>query len=60
AVRSQLPAVVPAAAEARPTSDVAAGVVAVGGVAAAAAAGIGVAAFRRGRRRGWRPSRFRA
>lgn len=60
AVRSELPEVVPAAAQARPTSDVAAGVVAVGGVAVAAAAGIGVAAFRRGRRRGWRPSRFRA
>lgn len=60
AVRSELPEVVPAAAQARPTSEVAAGVVAVGGVAVAAAAGVGVAAFRRGRRRGWRPSRFRA
>ncbi|WP_275291532.1 S8 family serine peptidase [Amycolatopsis sp. La24] len=60
AVRSELPAVVPAAAQVRPRSDVAAGVVAVGGVVVAAGAGIGVAAFRRGRRRGWRPSRFRA
>ncbi|WP_020657672.1 S8 family serine peptidase [Amycolatopsis benzoatilytica] len=58
--RSALPVVVPAAAETRSTSDATAGMVAVGGVVVAAAAGIGVAAFRRGKRRGWKPSRFKA
>jgi hypothetical protein len=52
------PAVVPAAAPARPTSDVAAGTIALAGVAFAAAAGVTVAAVRRARGRGWRPSRF--
>ena len=52
------PAVVPAAAPARSPSDVAAGVIALAGVALAAAAGVTVAAVRRARRRGWRPSRF--
>jgi membrane-anchored mycosin MYCP len=52
------PAVVPAAAPAPHPSDVAAGVIALAGVALAAAAGVTVAAVRRARRRGWRPSRF--
>lgn len=52
------PAVVPAAAPARPASNVAAGTIALAGVAFAAAAGVTVAAVRRARRRGWRPSRF--
>lgn len=52
------PAVIPAAAPARPQSDVAAGTIALAGVAFAAAAGVTVAAVRRARRRGWRPSRF--
>ncbi|MGW4522860.1 S8 family serine peptidase [Amycolatopsis sp. NPDC004378] len=52
------PEVVPAAAPARPSSDVAAGTIALAGVALAAAAGVTVAAVRRARRRGWRPSRF--
>lgn len=51
-------AVVPAAAPARRPADVAAGTIALAGVAAAAAAGVTVAAVRRARRRGWRPSRF--
>jgi membrane-anchored mycosin MYCP len=51
-------AVVPAAAPARPSSDVAAGTIALAGVALAAAAGVAVAAVRRARRRNWRPSRF--
>ncbi|HEY3707734.1 MAG TPA: S8 family serine peptidase [Amycolatopsis sp.] len=52
-----VPAVVPAAAAARPATDLAAGVIALGGVVAAAAAGVAVAAVRRGKRRSWRPSR---
>lgn len=52
------PAVVPAAAPAPRHSDVAAGTIALAGVALAAAAGVLVAAVRRARRRGWRPSRF--
>jgi membrane-anchored mycosin MYCP len=52
------PAVIPAAAPVRPPSDVAAGTIALAGVALAAAAGVAVAAVRRARRRGWRPSRF--
>ena len=52
------PAVVPAAAPAPAPSDVAAGTIALAGVALAAAAGVAVAAVRRARRRGWRPSRF--
>ncbi|RSM47656.1 peptidase S8 [Amycolatopsis balhimycina DSM 5908] len=52
------PAVVPAAAPAPHPPDVAAGVIALAGVALAAAAGVTVAAVRRARRRGWRPSRF--
>ncbi|HEY3469448.1 MAG TPA: peptidase S8, partial [Amycolatopsis sp.] len=51
-------AVAPAAAPARRPADVAAGTIALAGVAAAAAAGVTVAAVRRARRRGWRPSRF--
>lgn len=54
------PAVVPAAAPARRPSDVAAGTIALAGVALAAAAGVTVAAVRRARRRNWRPSRFTA
>jgi hypothetical protein len=53
-----VPAVVPAAAAVRPATDLAAGVIALGGVVAAATAGIAVAAVRRGKRRSWRPSRF--
>jgi hypothetical protein len=52
------PAVVPAVAPARPAADVAAGTIALAGVALAAAAGLTVAAVRRARRRNWRPSRF--
>lgn len=49
--------VVPAAAPVRPGTDKVSGVVAIAGVALAAAAGVVVAAARRGKRRGWRPSR---
>ncbi len=52
--------VVPAAAPVRPGTDKVSGVVAIVGVALAAAAGVVVAAARRGKRRGWKPSRFRA
>ncbi|KDN20879.1 S8 family serine peptidase [Amycolatopsis rifamycinica] len=52
------PVVVPAAAPAPRPSDVTAGTIALAGVALAAAAGISVAAVRRARRRGWRPTRF--
>ncbi|MFB9689532.1 S8 family serine peptidase [Amycolatopsis plumensis] len=52
------PAVVPAEAAAARPRDIAAGTIAVAGVALAAAAGVAVAAVRRARRRGWRPSRF--
>ncbi|SEC20703.1 Subtilase family protein [Amycolatopsis tolypomycina] len=52
------PTVVPAAAPAPRPSDVTAGTIALAGVALAAAAGVTVAAVRRARRRGWRPSRF--
>ncbi|UOX85119.1 S8 family serine peptidase [Amycolatopsis sp. FBCC-B4732] len=52
------PDVVPAAAPARHPSDVPAATIALAGVALAAAAGVTVAAVRRARRRGWRPSRF--
>ncbi|MEU7783253.1 S8 family serine peptidase [Amycolatopsis sp. NPDC049159] len=52
------PDVVPAAAPAQHPSDVPAGTIALAGVALAAAAGVTVAAVRRARRRGWRPSRF--
>ncbi|WP_370972360.1 S8 family serine peptidase [Amycolatopsis sp. cg9] len=52
------PDVVPAAAPAQHPSNVAAGTIALAGVALAAAAGVAVAAVRRGRRRGWRASRF--
>ena len=54
------PAMIPAAAPARPASDTVAGTIAVACVALAAAAGVTVAAIRRARRRGWRPSRFTA
>ncbi|WP_158888362.1 S8 family serine peptidase [Amycolatopsis anabasis] len=47
--------VVPAAAAQPPATDRLAGVLALSGVGAAAAAGIAVAAIRRGRARGWRP-----
>lgn len=60
AVRTALPAVAPAVPDTRSTADVTAGMVAVGGVVVAIAAGIGVAAFRRGKRRNWKPSRFKA
>ncbi|MDT8914369.1 S8 family serine peptidase [Amycolatopsis sp. PS_44_ISF1] len=53
-----LPAVVPAPAPTRPDTDLAAGLIALGGVVAAAVAGLVVAAVRRGKRRAWRPSRF--
>lgn len=49
--------VVPAAAPARPNADKVSGVLAIAGVGLAAAAGVVVAAARRGRARGWRPSR---
>ncbi|MBE8525383.1 S8 family serine peptidase [Amycolatopsis sp. H6(2020)] len=52
------PDVVPAAAPAEHRQDVLAGTIALAGVALAAAAGVAVAAVRRGRRRGWRASRF--
>ncbi|WET77564.1 S8 family serine peptidase [Amycolatopsis sp. QT-25] len=52
--------VVPAAAPARANADKVSGVLAIAGVAAAIAAGVVVAAIRRGKRRGWKPSRFRA
>ncbi|MEQ0565991.1 S8 family serine peptidase [Amycolatopsis sp. NEAU-NG30] len=52
------PAVLPAAAPAPRPSDVTAGTIALAGVVLAAAAGVTVAAVRRARRRGWRPSRF--
>ncbi|MEU5263703.1 S8 family serine peptidase [Amycolatopsis sp. NPDC021455] len=52
------PAVVPATAPAPHPPDVVAGVIALAGVALAAAAGVTVAAVRRARRRGWRPARF--
>ncbi|RJQ88121.1 S8 family serine peptidase [Amycolatopsis panacis] len=52
------PAVAPAAAAARPEGDLTAGLIALGGVVVAMGAGGGVVAFRRGRARGWRPSRF--
>lgn len=52
------PAVIPAAAPSHPASGTAAGTIALAGVAFAAAAGVTVAAIRRARRRGWRPSRF--
>jgi hypothetical protein len=52
------PAVVPAAAPAPRPPDVTAGTIALAGVALAAAAGVAVAAIRRARRRGWRPTRF--
>nr|WP_240522070.1 S8 family serine peptidase [Amycolatopsis vastitatis] len=58
AAPASAPAVVPAAAPAPRPPDVAAGVIALAGVALAAAAGVTVAAVRRARRRGWRPSRF--
>lgn len=49
--------VIPAAAPARPSADKVSGVLAIAGVGLAAAAGVVVAAVRRGRARGWRPSR---
>ncbi|MEV6907147.1 S8 family serine peptidase [Amycolatopsis sp. NPDC051071] len=52
--------VVPAAAPVRVGADKVSGVLAIVGVAVAVAAGVVVAAVRRGKRRGWRPSRFRA
>ncbi len=52
------PMVVPAAAPPSRSSDVPAGTIALAGVALAAAAGVTVAAVRRARRRGWRPTRF--
>ncbi|MFD9965813.1 S8 family serine peptidase [Amycolatopsis sp. NPDC058986] len=55
---ASLPAVIPAASDARPRADRVAGVLALAGVGAAVTAGFAVAAFRRGRRRSWRPSRF--
>ncbi|MEV7094733.1 S8 family serine peptidase [Amycolatopsis sp. NPDC051045] len=55
---SSAPAVVPAAAPTSRPPDVAAGTIALAGVALAAAAGVAVAAVRRARRRGWRPTRF--
>ncbi|MEU4250813.1 S8 family serine peptidase [Amycolatopsis sp. NPDC026612] len=57
-VRASAPAVVPAAAPAPHPPDVAAGTIALAGLALAAAAGVTVAAVRRARRRGWRPTRF--
>ncbi|MEC3978343.1 S8 family serine peptidase [Amycolatopsis sp. H20-H5] len=53
-------AIVPAGPAVRPTADRFSGGLALAGVALAAAAGITAAAVRRGRRRHWRPSRFRA
>ncbi|WP_410568893.1 S8 family serine peptidase [Amycolatopsis sp. cmx-4-61] len=52
------PVVVPAAAPAPRRADIAAGTLALAGVALAAAAGVTVAAVRRARRRAWRPTRF--
>ncbi|MFD5248685.1 S8 family serine peptidase [Amycolatopsis sp. NPDC058340] len=52
--------VVPAAAPAPTKADKVSGVLAIAGVALAVAAGVVVAAVRRGKRRGWKPSRFRA
>ncbi|MGW5719124.1 S8 family serine peptidase [Amycolatopsis sp. NPDC003865] len=52
------PAVIPAAAPVDHRADVPAGTIALAGVALAAAAGVTVAAVRRGRRRNWRASRF--
>ncbi len=49
--------VVPAAAPVRPGADKVSGVLAIAGVGLAAVAGVVVAAVRRGRARGWRPSR---
>ncbi len=57
-VPAPAPAVVPAAAPAPHPPDVAAGTIALAGLALAAAAGVTVAAVRRARRRGWRPTRF--
>lgn len=57
-VSGSAPAVIPAAAPTPAPSDIAAGTIALAGVALAAAAGVAVAAVRRARRRGWRPSRF--
>ncbi|MFI5609750.1 S8 family serine peptidase [Amycolatopsis sp. NPDC051903] len=58
AAPAALPAVVAAAAPPAPPANLPAGLLAVGGVALAAAAGVAVATLRRGRRRGWRASRF--
>ncbi|MFD8499702.1 S8 family serine peptidase [Amycolatopsis sp. NPDC059657] len=52
--------IVPAQAARRPESDTFSGVIAVAGVGAAVVAGIAVAAVRSGRKRGWRPGRFKA
>lgn len=52
------PAVIPAAAPVEHRADVPAGTIALAGVALAAAAGVTVAAVRRGRKRNWRASRF--
>ncbi|MCU1683762.1 MAG: peptidase and in, kexin, sedolisin [Amycolatopsis sp.] len=51
-------AVAPAADAGQGVADTSSGVVVLIGVALAAAAGVVIAAVRRGRRRGWRPARF--
>ncbi|MBB4685120.1 hypothetical protein BJY18_002605 [Amycolatopsis jiangsuensis] len=58
AERSALPVAGPVPAKSPPEGNVAAGMTVVGAVVVAVAAGIGVAAFRRGRSRGRRPSGF--
>jgi membrane-anchored mycosin MYCP len=50
-------AVAPAAPDGEGVADSASGLVILAGLGVAAAAGFGVAALRRGRRRGWRPGR---
>lgn len=51
--------IVPAMAVVNPESNRVAGVIALGGVGVAAAAGVLVAAVRSGRKRDWRPGRFK-